>query len=79
MQPDLPSGHIFQISISDGGVPKRAFPKAELGELGLVGDVQRHIKVHGGPERALCLYSWKRSWRFRKKGIRFFREQSGKT
>jgi MOSC domain-containing protein YiiM len=23
----------------------------------LVGDVQRHTKVHGGPERALCLYS----------------------
>jgi MOSC domain-containing protein YiiM len=68
MQPDLPSGHIFQISISDGGVPKRAFPKAELGELGLVGDVQRHIKVHGGPERALCLYSLEKILALQKEG-----------
>ena len=57
MQPEYHSAHIFQISISNGGVPKRAFPEAELTELGLVGDVQRHTKVHGGPERALCIYS----------------------
>jgi MOSC domain-containing protein YiiM len=57
MQPDRPHAHIFQVSISNGGVPKRGISEAELVELGLVGDVQRHTKVHGGPERALCLYS----------------------
>lgn len=57
MQADSPHAQIFQISISNGGVPKRAIQEAELAELGLVGDLQRHAKVHGGPERALCLYS----------------------
>jgi MOSC domain-containing protein YiiM len=57
MPPDTSQAHIFQVGISSGGVPKRAIPDAEVSELGLVGDVQRHTKVHGGPERALCLYS----------------------
>jgi MOSC domain-containing protein YiiM len=51
------SGRIFQLSRSDGGVPKYSVPEAEVGELGLVGDRQKHKKIHGGPERALCLYS----------------------
>ena len=51
------SGHIFHISASDGGVPKFSVPSAEVRELGLVGDRQAHPKIHGGPDRALCLFS----------------------
>jgi MOSC domain-containing protein YiiM len=51
------SARIFQLSRSDGGVPKLAVREAEVGGLGLVGDRQKHTKVHGGPERALCLFS----------------------
>ncbi|HYF66279.1 MAG TPA: MOSC domain-containing protein, partial [Herpetosiphonaceae bacterium] len=49
-------GHIFQINISGGGVPKTAIQRGEVTALGLVGDVQRDKRYHGGPTRALCLY-----------------------
>jgi MOSC domain-containing protein YiiM len=51
---------IFQINASRGGVPKRPVPFAEVGELGLSIDKQTHTHVHGGPERALCLYALER-------------------
>lgn len=50
-------GHIFQLSISPGGVPKTAVRSAAVGELGLAGDQQRDLKYHGGPGRALCLFA----------------------
>lgn len=48
---------IFQLSISSGGVPKLPVREAVANELGLDGDGHAHPKIHGGPERALCLYS----------------------
>jgi MOSC domain-containing protein YiiM len=51
------NGRIEQLSISKGGVPKLAAQEAVVEELGLEGDVQRDRKHHGGPDRALCLYS----------------------
>ncbi|MCW5797932.1 MAG: MOSC domain-containing protein [Nitrospira sp.] len=49
--------HLHQISLSDGGVPKRAVPSAVITIDGLAGDRQRNRKYHGGPDRAVCLYS----------------------
>ena len=51
------TARIFQLARSRGGVPKHAMPEAEVGELGLAGDIQKNTKIHGGPERALCLFS----------------------
>lgn len=51
------SGHIFQINASQGGVPKRPLRKAEVVPLGLTVDEQENKKHHGGPERAVCLFS----------------------
>jgi MOSC domain-containing protein YiiM len=51
---------IVQISVSSGGVPKRPVPSARVTPLGLEGDAQRDHEHHGGPERALCLYSHER-------------------
>jgi len=48
---------IVQLSISHGGVPKRAVPEAVVGPLGLEGDEHTDLKWHGGPDRAVCLYS----------------------
>jgi MOSC domain-containing protein YiiM len=48
---------IFQLAISPGGVPKLPLREAHCGALGLEGDGHAHPKIHGGPERALCLYS----------------------
>lgn len=56
----MKQARIFQINVSEGGVPKRPLPQAEVNELGITIDKQIHTKVHGGPERALCLYSLER-------------------
>lgn len=55
----MPDGHgyIYQLNCSDGGVPKLPVREAELTPTGLIGDRQRIPIIHGGPQRALCLYS----------------------
>ena len=50
-------GYIHQLNCSNGGVPKVPVAEAELTLTGLVGDRQRYPIIHGGPQRALCLYS----------------------
>jgi MOSC domain-containing protein YiiM len=52
-----PTGTIIQISVSQGGVPKLAVPQAHVTPLGLEGDRQAHPEIHGGPNRAVCLWS----------------------
>jgi MOSC domain-containing protein YiiM len=54
------SGRIFQLNTSSGGVPKRAIQDGQVNELGLVGDSHNFPDIHGGPERALCLFSLER-------------------
>ena len=49
-------GRIVQLSVSPGGVPKRAVAEARVTRLGLEGDGHRDTEHHGGPDRALCLY-----------------------
>jgi len=48
---------LHQISISNGGVPKHAIVRAEITAAGVTGDRQRNPDIHGGPDRAVCLYS----------------------
>ncbi|MBW4462228.1 MAG: MOSC domain-containing protein [Nodosilinea sp. WJT8-NPBG4] len=52
-----PTGRVVQINISLGGVPKLPVPAGEVTAAGLKGDRQRNLKFHGGPDRALCLWS----------------------
>ena len=52
-----PYPHVHQINVSDGGVPKRPVLEARVTETGVEGDRQRNLKVHGGPDRAVCLFS----------------------
>ena len=42
---------------SAGGVPKLPVERARVGVEGMEGDHQRNRRFHGGPNRALCLYS----------------------
>ncbi len=51
------TGRVVQINISSGGVPKLPVPTGEVTMVGLEGDRQRNLKFHGGPDRALCLWS----------------------
>jgi MOSC domain-containing protein YiiM len=49
------TGTIIQISISRGGVPKRAIAEGMVTPLGLEGDVQAHPHIHGGPRQAILI------------------------
>ena len=51
------AGAIHQLNRSHGGVPKLPVARARVGSGGLEGDRQRDLRYHGGPLRALCLYS----------------------
>ena len=53
------TGRVAQVNVSPGGVPKRPVERAELGALGLDGDGHT-FHGHGGPQRALCLWSLER-------------------
>jgi MOSC domain-containing protein YiiM len=50
-------GTLVSINISKGGVPKRPLKSCLISEKGLAGDRQRDLEYHGGPMRAVCLYS----------------------
>jgi MOSC domain-containing protein YiiM len=56
----LASGRILQINLSDGGVPKRAVLAGlavHVTRDGLRGDWQQDRVHHGGPDRAVSLFS----------------------
>jgi MOSC domain-containing protein YiiM len=50
-------GRLVSINISPGGVPKTSVFEAFISEQGVDGDRQRHLRVHGGPDRAVSVYS----------------------
>ena len=52
----LSDGAIVQLSVSPGGLPKRAVAEARVTRLGLEGDAHRDLEHHGGPDRAVCLF-----------------------
>lgn len=49
------TGTIVQISISRGGIPKRAIAEGVLTPLGIKGDAHAHPHIHGGPQKAVLL------------------------
>lgn len=53
-------GTVVSINVSPGGVPKRRVSDAKVSQLGLQKDAQNDTKHHGGPERAVCVYSLER-------------------
>lgn len=59
---------VYQVNVSDGGVPKRPVAGARVGVNGVEGDRQRDPVHHGGPERAVCLFSLEVIDRFKAEG-----------
>ena len=55
-------GRVVQINVSPGGAPKLPVPSARVTTDGLEGDGHRDLEHHGGPERALCLFSLDPGW-----------------
>ena len=72
-------GRIFQLNRSAGGVPKLAVREARLTPSGLEGDRQRDLRFHGGPERALCLYSLERILELQREGHAIFPGSAGEN
>ena len=61
-------GTLVSINVSNGGVPKKSVTGAQVSRLGLVGDAQADKKGHGGPDRAVCVYSLERIRALQKEG-----------
>ena len=57
LSPCMP-GLLLSINTSRGGLPKLPRHQAEVTAAGVEGDRQRNRRVHGGPDRAVCLYSF---------------------
>lgn len=51
-------GRVVQVNVNPrGGVPKQAVPQAEISSQGVIGDKQLDREHHGGPDRAVSLFS----------------------
>jgi MOSC domain-containing protein YiiM len=50
-------GRLASINVSAGGVPKTPVAEAAVTEGGVAGDRQRDVRYHGGPDRAVSLFS----------------------
>ena len=61
-------GHVARVNVSRGGVPKSPVQRDYIGELGLSLDKQAHPAIHGGPDRAVCLFSLQRIEELRAEG-----------
>ena len=51
------AGRLVSLNVSKGGMPKLPVDAARLTTDGIDGDASRNRKYHGGPDRAVCLYS----------------------
>ena len=65
----LDTGCIVQVSVNpSGGVPKYAVQSASVTREGVAGDKQVHRQFHGGPQRAVSLFSLERIEALRTEG-----------
>jgi MOSC domain-containing protein YiiM len=52
----MDTGRVVSINVSAGGVPKQRVPEAFIGADGVSGDAHA-FRFHGGPDRAVVVYS----------------------
>jgi MOSC domain-containing protein YiiM len=53
----MSAGRVASINVSRGGVPKVNVGEALITDYGLEGDHQNDLRLHGGPDRAVSLFS----------------------
>jgi len=51
------TGRLESINVSRGGIPKTSVFEALITEHGVDGDLQDDLRYHGGPDRAVSIYS----------------------
>lgn len=49
------TGHVEQVNISPGGVPKQPILQGFVTPLGIEGDLHAHPQHHGGPRKAILI------------------------
>lgn len=78
-QPETTVGSVAQLNASDGGVPKSAVERVEVGYRGVFGDRQAARRHHGRPWQALCLWSTEVIDRLRVDGHPIFAGAAGEN
>jgi MOSC domain-containing protein YiiM len=53
----MDSGRVLQINVSNGGVPKLSRAAAHIRVDGVEGDRQSSPEIHGGVNRAVCIFA----------------------
>ena len=62
-------GQVVSLNINPlGGVPKYPVNQIVIRTNGVEGDKQNDLKYHGGPTRAVCLFSFERIEQLRSEG-----------
>src|SRR5688572_276126 len=70
---------LAQLNVSPGGMPKLPIESARVTFEGVEGDWQKNRKYHGGPDRAICLYSEELYAYLRDKGVNVTNGQIGEN
>lgn len=72
-------GSVERINRSDGGVPKLHVPTARITVNGLETDAHEDIVHHGGPDRAVCLFSMEHILVLQREGHPIFPGSAGEN
>lgn len=71
--------YLYQINCSPGGLPKLPVPEAWVSLKGMDGDRQRNRVLHGGSDRALCLFSFETLEALQQEGHTIYAGASGEN
>jgi MOSC domain-containing protein YiiM len=71
------TGVLARLNVSAGGMPKKPVPSARVTQAGVEGDKQRNLKYHGGPDRAVCIFSEELYEELRDAGVDFPENSAG--
>ncbi len=73
------SPYLYQINCSQGGLPKLPLTEAWVSIEGLCGDGHRNKILHGGPDRAICVFSFEVIEALRQEGHTIFPGAAGEN
>jgi len=71
--------YLYQINCSQGGLPKLPLTEVWVSIEGLCGDGHRNAILHGGPDRAICVFSFEVIEALRQEGHTIFPGASGEN
>jgi len=71
--------YLYQINASQGGLPKLPLAEVWVSVNGIRSDGHRNKVLHGGPDRAICVYSFELIEALRQEGHTIFPGASGEN